>query len=303
MKTNNLTLLKSIKKITEIKEVGLTDELKARIGPKLSQQALENSVHMNVYRMLYMSQGHKVVGYIVEPKLGDNLPCIIYNRGGSGDFGAIKLGQLFLDFSKFARAGYITIFTQYSGNAGSEGKDEMGGSDIEDVLELYNILKQYQRADVSRVGMYGGSRGGMMTYLALAKVEWLKAAVIVAGLNNIPGDKTFRPEMKDHYIKMFGRSMKEKKKRSAIYWVDKLPKNVPILLMHGTSDWRVNPLDSLHMAEKMYEQKIPYRLVMFEGADHGLFEYKQEANEMAIKWMDGYVKNGETLPNLEPHGD
>lgn len=303
MKTNNLTVLKKIKGITEISEIVLTDELKERIGPKFSKQALDNSVYIHVYRMVYMSQGHKVVGYIVEPKLGNNLPCVIFNRGGSGDFGAIKVGQLFLDFSKFARVGYITIFTQYSGNAGGEGMDEMGGSDIEDVLQLYNILKKYPRADVSRIGMYGGSRGGMMTYLALAKVDWIKAAVIVAGTNNMLDDPTFRPEMENHYIKIFGGSVKEKKRRSAIYWVDKLPKNVPVLLMHGTSDWRVNPLDSLHMAEKMYEQKIPYRLVMFEGGDHGLFEYRQKVNEMAVEWMDRYVKKGDALPNLEPHGD
>src|SRR3989344_7168787 len=132
MEKNNLELLKNIEDIIEIGQVSLTDEIKEKIGPELTPEAEKNSTLINVYRMVYTSQGHKIVGYIVEPKEGENLPCIVYNRGGSNDFGAIKIGQLYLSLSIFAKAGYITIFSQYSGNAGSEGKDEMGGSDIED---------------------------------------------------------------------------------------------------------------------------------------------------------------------------
>ncbi len=299
---NNLELLKNIEEIIEINEANLTDDIKEKIGPELTPEAEKNSALVNVYRMIYLSQGHKVVGYIVEPKDGEKLPCVIYNRGGSNDFGSIKIGQLYLGLSIFAKAGYITIFTQYSGNAGSEGKDEMGGSDIEDVLNLYKILKKYPRVDISRIGMCGGSRGGMMTYLALTKTDWIKAAITFSTPTDLVQHKDFRPEMEDHYIKMFGDSLEERKKRSALYWADKLPKSVPILLLHGTADWRVNPLDSIHMAEELYKNKIPYRLVMFDGADHNLSEYKSEANEMMIQWFDRFVKNNESLPDLIPHG-
>jgi hypothetical protein len=30
-------------------------------------------------------------------------------------------------------------------------------------------------------------------------------------------------------------------KRSAIRWIERIPTNVPILLEHGTADWRVAP--------------------------------------------------------------
>ena len=302
MNRSNLELLKNIEEIVEIEQVELTDDLKEKIGPEFSLEAEKNSILINVYRMVYISQGHKVTGYIVEPKKGEKLPCIVYNRGGSNDFGSIKIGRLFLGLSIFARAGYITIFSQYSGNAGGEGKDEMGGSDIEDVLTLYTILKKYPQADVSRIGMYGASRGGTMTYLSLARVNWIKAAVIVAGPTNLVDRKGFRPEMEDHYTKMFGDSIEERKKRSSIYWVDKFPKNVPIFLMHGSADWRVNPLDSIHMAEELYKHKIPYRFTMFEGADHGLTECNLESNRMMLEWFERFVKNTNSLPDLTPHG-
>jgi dipeptidyl aminopeptidase/acylaminoacyl peptidase len=40
----------------------------------------------------------------------------------------------------------------------------------------------------------------------------------------------------------------ELEKRSAIKWADKFAKNVPILMLHGNSDWRVKPEQSLKLA-------------------------------------------------------
>ena len=179
---------------------------------------------------------------------------------------------------------------------------EFGGAELNDVLVLYDILQKYKRADVSRVGMYGASRGGMMTYLALARVSWIKGAVILAGTSNLMGNKEFRPQNEGRYIRTFGGSEEEKIKRSAIYFVDRLPKNVPILLMHGTADWRVNPLDSIKMAEELYKNKVPFRLVMFEGGDHFFSEFGVEKSKFMLDWFDRYVKNNGPLPDLEPHG-
>ncbi len=303
MNTTWIEHIRKIPGIVEAKELALRDEVKEKMGPDFTVAAEENAQKINVYRIVYMSNNHKVVGYIVEPKEGDNLPCVISNRGGSNDFGSIKIGHLFLNLSRFARGGYITIMSQYSGNSGSEGVDQMGGEEVNDILELYKILKEYPRADASRIGMYGGSRGGMMTYLVLAQVDWVKAAVIVAGSADLVSKKNFRPEMEDHYIKMFGGSEEEKIKRSALFWSEKLPKTTPVLLMHGTSDWRVNPFDSIDMAKKLHEHKVPYRLVMFEGGDHKLLNFKAEASKMTLNWFDRFVKNGEPLPNMEQHGD
>lgn len=31
--------------------------------------------------------------------------------------------------------------------------------------------------------------------------------------------------------------------------------------MHGTADWRVNVLDSMDLSRKLYQQKVPHRLI------------------------------------------
>jgi dipeptidyl aminopeptidase/acylaminoacyl peptidase len=293
--------------ILSIEETSFQDikeEISAVHSAGVTEEALQNSKNVVAKKIVYKSGGHKVVGFIVEPKnpVSGKLPCIIYNRGGTGEFGAIDSASLFLPLARMAQWGYVVIATQYSGNGGSEGADEFGGKDLEDVLNLYKVLQTYPLADATKIGMYGGSRGGMMLYLALTKVKWIKAAVSVYGLANLVRGAKERPGMNDTMKKMFGGSLAEKKKRSAVFWAHLFPKKTPLLLMHGLADWRVSPLDSLDLSRELYKYQIPHRLVLFEGNDHGLTENRKESNEMIKKWFDDYLVKEKPLPNVTPHG-
>lgn len=54
--------------------------------------------------------------------------------------------------------------------------------------------------------------------------------------------------------------------------------------------------------KKLPNYRIPYRLIMFEGGDHGISEHRTEVNEEMLNWFDRYLKNDESLPNMEYHG-
>jgi dipeptidyl aminopeptidase/acylaminoacyl peptidase len=219
--TDNLERIKKLPLVLEASRINLKDILNA-LTPALLKKARKSNRTIFVYKIIYKSQKHKVVGYIIEPRKGKKLPGVIWNRGGSGDFGAIKTAHLFTKIAEFAEHGYITIATQYSGAGGSEGKDEFGGSDIEDVLNLYKILKDYSRSDISKIGMYGVSRGGLMVYLSLAKVKWLRVAIAISAPTDQIAASKFRKGWKEHQIKMYGGGVKENKKRSPVYWIKKL---------------------------------------------------------------------------------
>ena len=49
-------------------------------------------------------------------------------------------------------------------------------------------------------------------------------------------------------------------------------------------------------------QKHPFRLVFFEGGDHGLSEHRDEVNHLGKDWLDRYLRERKPWPNLEPHG-
>lgn len=299
---NNISFEK-IKNIISLEQVFPEPSFKKTIGDKKYKFALENAKHINVYKIEYKSQGHKVVGFIAEPKKGKNLPAVIWNRGGNREFGKIKKDFLFNNsFGRLARAGYFVIASQYSGNDGGEGIDNHGGQELADVLNLLPIIKQYSRADEKRIGMWGGSRGGMMNFLAMKKVRWIKAVVCVAPVSNLRSSIKNRPKLGVLYKELFSATKQKLSDRSVIDWVDKLPKKCPILLIHGTSDWRVNVRDTLDLGKRLYEEKVPYRMLIYEGADHSISENFPEMMKQGVDWLDKYVKNGEPMPNLKLHG-
>jgi dipeptidyl aminopeptidase/acylaminoacyl peptidase len=259
--------------------------------PKRIEQIIERSKQVNCFAIDYLSNGHLVKGFVVEPIIGENLPCIIYNRGGSKDFGKLELKSVYSNLALFASWGFVVIASQYSGNDGGQGKDECGGKDVYDIIILKEILEYYERADASKIGMYGVSRGGMMTYLCLAKVDWIKSAVIKAGSSNEIRGYQLRPDLQEWRRDMYDTySDEENKKRSAMFWTDKLCKSSPILLLHGTGDDKVSVFDTLEIAPLLYNNKIPFEMLIFEGDNHRLSINHIRQLEATRKWFDKYLK-------------
>jgi len=269
---------------------------------------------VEMYEITYLSDGLKIQSFASIPKAEGKHPVIVYNRGGNRDFGAL---QLFKNgerakypagfyFSKLASEGYLVVGCNYRGSGKSEGADEFGGKDVNDVLNLIEALQELPQADTSRIGMYGWSRGGMMTYLTLPKTNKVKAAVV----GGAPTDKTIidRPDMESGvYAELipnyWDNKEEELKKRSAVYFADKFPKDVPILILHGNSDWRVKSSHALNLALAFDKHRVPYRLKIFEGGDHGVSAFRKERDQDVVDWFDRYLKNGEALPNMEMHGN
>lgn len=261
---------------------------------------------IDIYSLTYLSDGLRIKGLMAKPKGTGIFPCIIFNRGGNREFGSLTIASGVMTLGSIAKEGYVVIASQYRGCGGSEGIEEFGGSDVNDVLILTEVLKEIEGADPERIGMYGWSRGGMMTYIALSKTTKIKAAVVGGGLSDVFEVLEDRPEMEIVATELIpnyaGDKINALTQRSAIKWADQFKKDVPVLLMHGNADWRVKPEQSLRLALEFEKYRIPYRLIMFEGADHGITEHRAEVNGQVIHWFDRYLKRKEPVPNMEYHG-
>jgi dipeptidyl aminopeptidase/acylaminoacyl peptidase len=262
---------------------------------------------VNFYRITYLSDGLKVTGFIAEPKAAGTYPCIISNRGGNRDFG--QWDPFFTAFflGRMASWNYVVIASQYRGNDGGEGKEEFGGKDVDDVLNLIPALTQLPKADTTRIGMEGTSRGGMMAYMALRRTCKFKAAVVVSGVADAFKNIASRPEMETYvFAELVPDYKKNKEKelraRSAVYWADEMCKTTPLLILQGSGDKRVEPSSSVDLVQKLLEYKHPVRYVLYEGADHGIREFAAERFAETKAHFDKYLRDGQKLPNLEPHG-
>ncbi len=280
-------------KIIERKEVELSSIQKKMIKSGWGEETLEKTV---VEKMTYDSDGLKVKGYLAYPKNADEkLPCVIWCRGGIGNAGSIDSFNAKGIFGQLASWGYVVFSSQYRGNDGSEGKDEFGGSDLNDVLNLKKVAEEIESADTSRWGIEGWSRGGMMTYLTLTKDHDFKAAVVSGGIANLRCNSDESKFMKKLYEVTMGEhgsdSFNEKcQSRSIINFAEKLSKNTPMLIIHGTADNRVLPHDSLDLSYKLQDNGISYQLVMLKDGDHFLKSHRKEVDKMRKDWFNQYLK-------------
>ena len=252
------------------------------------------------YRIRYFSDGLEVVGFILKPKhIDQKLPVIIYNRGGNREFGKITTKRLNY-LSYLSSNGYAVLASQYRGNDGGEGREEFGGSDINDVLNLIPMAESLPFIDSGRIVMLGYSRGGVMTYLAISNSTKIKAACVVGGVTDLIQNYNEREQdMKDVLIELIGGSPTEMEaeyiKRSAYYWPEKI--NAPVLIFHGENDWRVNKSQAEKLANKLNESGKPYELVIYPNGSHGLYENIEDRNRRIFEWFEKYIL---TTPSSTP---
>ena len=251
---------------------------------------------VEVFGITYYSDSLKVRGFLLTPEKPGQYPSIIYNRGGSLEFGSltsshasIGLGEL----ARLAREGYVIAASQYRGNGGGEGQEEYGGADINDVLNLIPVLAQVPAADTSRLGMFGWSRGGMTSFLTLKKTDQIKALAVGGPSTDITRSVVDRPELLEWW-KAFVPGIHENqyevlKVRSAVFWVDELPTNVPILMLQGNEDKSLLPASTLRFALELDKYKITYRLVMFENGQHSLRQHQDEVFSQITRWFRKYL--------------
>jgi len=240
------------------------------------------------YKIKYLSDGLKVVGFVVKPKMdGLKYPLIILNRGGNREFG--KLTEKSLKYLTYLSSQkYVVLASQYRGNDGGQGKEEFGGKDVNDVLNLIKMAKSLPFINSSKIVMLGYSRGGMMTYLAIKNGAEIEAAAVVGGITDLGQMYSERGnDMKKVIRDLVGMDKTEWEKRSVYYWPEKI--DVPILILHGEDDSRVKVSQAKKLSEKLKQAGVVHELVIFSNGDHSLYTHRAERNQKILDWFERYV--------------
>ncbi len=281
-------------RIIERAVITLDESQKKMVASGWGKGAIENAV---VEKITYLSDGLKVKGYIAYPKKeSEKYPCIIWNRGGLGELGVIDSFNAQGIFGLIASWGYVVFASQYRGNDGSDGREEFGGNDLNDVLNLMPLAEEIPGADASRWGVEGWSRGGLMTYLLLMKTDIFKAAVTVGGVSNLHCEKKQSKFIEQLVKRTFGNLSDEQKERfcnerSVINFAEKITAKTPLLIVHGTADDRVPVEDSIELSRILLKNRTNLKLLLFEEGTHFLRDHKEELNRVRKDWFDKFLKN------------
>ncbi|MEH3104995.1 MAG: prolyl oligopeptidase family serine peptidase [Sphingomonas phyllosphaerae] len=254
---------------------------------------------IGISRIVYRSGGLAIRGLLLEPRTPGHHPVLIFNHGGVGEWGRIVVPDI-LEMSRLAERGYVVLASAFRGEGGSEGKPDMGGGDIDDALALIDVAATLPTADVTRVGMWGFSRGGFTTYGALAKSRRIAAAVIEGGPTDLVHaarraefDRHVYPDVIPGYA---GDKDGVLARRSPINWPERLSPGTAILILHGGDDPRVEPTDALRMAAALQRLKRSYRLKIYEGGGHDLIADMVDVRAEMDRLFDRYVRDRVTPP-------
>ena len=195
---------------------------------------------------------------------------------------------------RYASWGYVVVASNYRGVGGSEGDvEEWGGADVDDAIAGVELLKGLGYVDLDRLGLVGGSRGGMMAFMMLAQMDIFRAAITFGAptmIHKQQADEYIRRTMQKH-LAPDSIVQHEAERRSVLAWAEKLDTTTPLLLLHGTGDRRVPPEHSLRLASRLQELEFPYKLVMYDNADHVLAGRRDESNADIKDWLDRYVRD------------
>jgi dienelactone hydrolase len=238
---------------------------------------------LEFFKITYQSDNEVVQGFSIEPKYEKNIPVIIFNRGGNRIHGRLTVKSLLHATSKLASQGYMILASNY------RDSDEFGGADIQDVLSLIHLASEFEKADTTKIGMFGWSRGGMMTYLAVKHSKRIQTAVVGNGVSNLFESIENRPEMEKYvyskYMPDYWLNKEEElRKRSVCYWVDELDEQTTFLLLCGTNDQRVNPAQSKNLAYLLTENGRKCMLREYPTG-HSFRGYRDELNAELIQWF------------------
>lgn len=245
------------------------------------------------FKIEYSSDGLKVVGYLVRPRSlsGKRWPVIIFNRGGFLDLGKIDSFNL-VDFEQLSEKGFVVLASQYRGNDGGEGHEELGGADLDDVSNLLETAKSLPYADPHNAFMYGVSRGGMMTFLEMKQKFPISAAAVVGAVYDLAAFRERAPGVVAEAAKLIPdypeRGLSALQERSVMDWPESV--DVPLLMIHGGNDDQVPTTEALAFATKLSNLKKPYELIVYAGDVHEAAENRHDRDVRIAAWFRRYLR-------------
>ena len=285
------------------------DEFARGYFPQPVYEEARAQKEFDVLEITYASDGLPVRGVLIRPKApgARKWPAIIFNRGGNGQLGSLMDNGLpcglantscldLVDLYLFAKAGFVVIASDYRYQGATVKRDEWGGVEVDDVLNLVPVLKSLNFVDSDRLYMLGLSRGGTMTYLAIKRGSPVKAAAVIGGVSDVKAWVDARPEMGivngNEYIDGFANiwpdyehhAAEYYRARSAVYWADQI--NVPVLILHSRTDRLVPVTQALRMAEALQEKNKVYALHIYDRDGHALPRNRDDRDRMIIGWFN-----------------
>lgn len=207
------------------------------------------------------------------------------------------------EFQWMAAKGYVVLYpnprgsTSYGQDFGNVIQYHYPGDDFKDLMAGVDDLIARGWVDGNRMGVTGGSGGGVLTNWAVGHTDRFKAAVSqrsIADWSDFWYTADFTLFQPTWFRAAPWEDPADFKARSPITYIDKV--KTPMMFIEGESDMRTPPASG---GEQMFRalkyRHIPAVMVRFPGETHELSrsgnpKHRVERLEHIVAWMDKYVQ-------------
>jgi dipeptidyl aminopeptidase/acylaminoacyl peptidase len=247
--------------------------------------------------------GKKIQGWILKPPAFDaskKYPLILQIHGGPHS----AYGNTFThEFQYMANTGYVVFFTNPRGSS-NYGQDfgnviqyRYPGDDAKDILTGVDVLLKRGYVDEARMGITGGSGGGLLTNWIVTQTPRFKAAVSqrdISDWTNFWYTADFSQFTPFWFRRAPFQDPEEFASRSPITFVTKI--QTPMMFILGDEDWRTPPSaggEQLFRALKFLKKEAV--MVRFPDENHDLSRsgkpwHRIERLQHIVGWFEKYLK-------------
>ena len=197
-----------------------------------------------------------------------------------------------------AARGYVVLSVNYRSGIGYGMKfrealnyGAAGASEFNDVLGAGLYLRGRGDVDPRRIGLYGGSYGGYLTALGLARASDLFAAGV-----NIHGVYDWNVVLRNFFPAYDPQAQQEIARRafesspaaSVKTW------RSPVLVIHGDDDRNVPFRETVRLVEDLRKQKVEVEQLIFPDEVHDFLTHARwlQAYHAAADFFDRRLKSG-----------
>jgi dipeptidyl aminopeptidase/acylaminoacyl peptidase len=224
--------------------------------------------------------GTEIEGVLTRPvgyPAGMKVPFLLNPHGGPT---GASINNFNGTVQVLAANGFAVLQPNFRGSTGKglafaqANKNTWGKGDYEDCMTGVDAMIAAGIADPDRMGAFGWSYGGYMTFWILTQTDRFKAVSPGAGLTNIYS--MYSQNDIQRYLRWFY-SDKSPWDAQELYW-DRSPmkyvKNVktPTMIMHGQVDTRVPIAQAQEFYMALKEMNVPVQFVVYPRENHGFTE-------------------------------
>ncbi|MFY9820307.1 MAG: prolyl oligopeptidase family serine peptidase [Thermoanaerobaculia bacterium] len=214
-------------------------------------------------------------------------PAVMFVHGAgylhNVHFGWSSYFREFMFHTLLTRHGYVVIDMDYRASAGygrawrTAIYRQMGHPELEDLQDGVAWLVAHKSVDPKRVGVYGGSYGGFMTYMALFRAPDLFAAG--AALRPVSDWAFYNDDYTSNILNRPEEDPDAYAKSSPIEYVAGLAK--PLLICDGMQDDNVFFQDNVRLVQRLIElKKEDFEIAIYPVESHGFVQ--------PTSWLDEY---------------